>query len=178
MEQEVQSIDLSLVISIISLIIASITFSWVCYREFFAKPKMTGMIRVSNINEGSEVIGPFINLQFVNLGPGLCHISSLVTKKRPPLWFLGNKICNKLNNHTKWNVVRQNEENKYSSKLPKRLDVGETLDLYIDYNKQAFINKNFTHVGVTDSFGRCHWVNRKQFKEVQRQFNKEIQIIS
>ncbi len=175
---EPQSLDLSLVISIVSLVLASTTFGWVFYREFFAKPKMTGMIRVSNVDVGNELIGPFINIQFVNLGPGLCHVSSLITKKRPPLWFLGNKICNKLNNHTKWNVVMLAKENKYSSKLPKRLDVGETLDVYLDYDKQAFFNEKPTHIGVTDSFGRCHWVNRKQLKDVSRQFSKEIQITS
>jgi hypothetical protein len=60
--------------------------------------------------------------------------------------------------------------NAYSSKLPVSLDIGEKATFLLKSNKDSFLSVNPTHVGVTDSFGRFHWVSPASLRATKSEY--------
>lgn len=55
--------------------------------------------------------------------------------------------------------------NPLSGQLPKKLEVGEGLDLLFPYDVDCMLKEGYSHIGINDSFGRVHWAPKKQVKE-------------
>ncbi|MGD0252588.1 MAG: hypothetical protein ABSC01_07815 [Verrucomicrobiota bacterium] len=58
-----------------------------------------------------------------------------------------------------------------SGKLPKKLGVGDSIDLLFKYGPEFKLNPGTTQIGLRDSFDRVHWASRrdvKRFKEAHR----------
>ncbi|MBE4377156.1 hypothetical protein HJ031_22980 [Vibrio parahaemolyticus] len=57
-----------------------------------------------------------------------------------------------------------------SGQLPNKLEVGDTLDLLLPYDENCFLKEPFTHVGISDTYGRINWAKSKQVKIARQQW--------
>lgn len=64
--------------------------------------------------------------------------------------------------------------NPYCSKLPKKLEVGEKIDLFFTKEKDSFLAVDPTHVGIIDSFGKQHWSTSESLKQAKKEFFKNF----
>lgn len=90
---------------------------------------------------------------------------SMIVTKNAPLW---RRILRK----SQHGVIIFDYTNPMSDKLPKKLDVGESLNLLLPYEKKCFLSEPVTHIGVGDSFGRIHWAPQFDLVNAQRQYAK------
>jgi hypothetical protein len=65
-------------------------------------------------------------------------------------------------------------QNPLSGQLPAYLDVGERIDLLIRYERDCFLSEDFTHIGLSDSFGRIHWASAKDVKQARKAYQKKF----
>ena len=101
-----------------------------------------------------------------NFGPGVVHCRMLQLKKEP-LW-------RRLLRKTKHAVMLHDYTNRMSGQLPAKLDVGVNIDLLLDYSADCFMKETFTHVGLSDSFGRVHWCPRRDVLDAYRTYKKDF----
>lgn len=168
--------NISLYISITSLCVAIFALGWNFYRDVLLKPRIKGHIQISYIFHVEEKLGPYISLSFVNHGPGQIILESIFIAQKSILRFLGPTIANLLKKQTKWAHITHDYTNPYSGKLPKKLQVGEKLDLFLNCNQKAFLALNPTHVGIRDSFGRFHCVNQNQLAIAKKEFFQDFSV--
>jgi len=154
-------------ISILALCVSGISIGWNIYRDIVLKARL----RVSFSLR--EIMGPSIPmpiktlmLSATNFGPG--HIRCCMIQLRTaPLW-------RKLMRRSKRAVLLHDYTNPLSGKLPSRLEVGDTLDLLIPYDKDCFLREQCTHIGLSDSFGRVHWAPARDVPEARQEFKKDF----
>ena len=60
--------------------------------------------------------------------------------------------------------------NVHSSKLPAKVDVGETINLFVNYDKDCFLKGDYSKIGISDSFGKTHWAPKKQLSQLRKQW--------
>lgn len=71
-------------------------------------------------------------------------------------------------------VVIHDYENPLSEQLPRKLEVGEKIDLLLPYNGECLLHKGWSHVGISDYFGRTHWARRKDVTEANKKWQKDF----
>jgi len=159
--------SMSLYISIFSIAIATLALGWNIYRDVILKPRVKMRVSVSRIvSSGIPDQVTKIDVSATNFGPGKVRCN-MVDLRNAPLW-------RRILRRAKYAVVIEDYENPMSGHLPAKLDVGETIDLLFPYNQECFLSRNFTHVGVRDSFGRSHWTSRKDFSKAQAIYDKDF----
>lgn len=164
----------SLYISITSLCLAIFALGWNFYRDVLLKPRVKGSIQISHIFHGEGKLGPFLSICFVNHGPGQVVLESIYIAQKSMLRFLGPTLSGFFKKQTKWAHVMHDYINPYSGKLPHKLEVGEKIDLFFTSEKEAFLSIDPTHVGIRDSFGRYHCVNKKQLNLTKKEFFQDF----
>jgi hypothetical protein len=155
--------EIAIIISIISATIAGFSLGWNIYRDVVlkAKIKIDFGIKVI-IQHGNPSKPEFVNIAATNHGPGSVKLS-MVQMKDSSLWrWLFRK--------EKYAVVMHDYENPLSGQLPCKLEVGETLDLLFHYNVNCMLKNGWSHIGVSDSYGRIHWAKSKQVKKAISQW--------
>ncbi len=162
--------DKAIVVSSIAVVVSFFALGWNFYRDVVLKPRTMGSISISNIYHGGSTLGPFITLTFVNLGPGKLHLESIYIARLSRLRFLGRKVCKIFNAQSQYAHVMWDYTNKYSSKLPISIDVGEKASFLLKSDQDAFLSVDPTHVGVTDSFGRFHWISSKTLQATKSEY--------
>ena len=160
----------SLVISSISVAISIFALGWNFYRDVVLKSRAKGNISITNIYHKNEMFGPFITITIVNLGPSRLHLESIYIAKLSWFRFLGKRIARFLNRESKYGHVMWDYTNEYSSRLPTLLDVGEKASFLLKSNQESFLSVNPTHVGITDSFGRFHWVDSLSLRATKSEY--------
>src|SRR5438309_11493257 len=101
---------------------------------------MAGIRSASTIN-GAGFDEPYetLALSAINFGPGAITCS-MIQLKQAPIWrWLLRK--------TKHAVLIHDYENRLSGQLPRKLEVGEKIDLLIRWERDCFLSKPFTHIG-------------------------------
>ena len=71
-------------------------------------------------------------------------------------------------------VVMQDAGNPLTTRLPCRLDVGQTATILLPYEPRSFLKSEATHIGVTDSFSRVHYAPAKDLKTAKEQFRTDF----
>ena len=168
-------LDKALIVSCISVAISLFALGWNFYRDVILKSRAHGHISISHIVHGDKKLGPYILISFVNLGPGKLIIESIYIAKLPKVRILGKRICKLLNRTPEYAHIMWDYTNSYSSKLPASIDVGEKITLPLESNQSAFLAVDPTHVGVTDSFGRFHWVSSSSLALAKKEFFKKYE---
>lgn len=166
--------SLTIIISVIALLISAFSLGWNVYRDVILKPRLKVTTQISYIFHGEEKLGPYINIQATNLGPGSIACESVHIAKKSKLRFLGQKIMKYLNKENKYAFIVHDYTNQYSSKLPRKLEVGEKMDLLFNEDKDAFLAVDPTHVGLYDSFGRQHWCTGESLKQTKKDYFKDF----
>lgn len=162
--------DKAIIISSISAGVSIFALGWNFYRDVVLKSRAMGSISISNIYHGGQVHGPFINITIVNQGPGKLHLESIYIAKLSWWRMLGRSVSKVFKSESQYAHVMWDYKNPYSSKLPIVLDVGERASLLLNSDQKSFLSVNPTHVGVTDSFGRFHWVNSRSLRATKSEY--------
>ena len=159
--------NIALAISIASAVIASLSLGWNIYRDVVLRARVrVSFSIVSIIHESLPDRPRYLSISATNFGPGPVTLS-MPCAKNAPLW---RRIARK----TKHAVINPDYTNPLSGKLPKKVEVGDKLDLLLPYKKDCLLHARFTHVGLSDYFGRMHWAPRAQLKAAYRQYHEEF----
>lgn len=169
-----EDISLTILISVTALLISAFSLGWNVYRDVILKPRLKITTQISYIFHGEEKLGPYINIQTTNHGPGFITCESVHIARKSKLRFLGQKILKSINKENKYAHVVHDYTNPYSAKLPKKLEVGERMDLFFHENKDAFMAVDPTHVGIFDSYGRQHWSTSESLKQAKKDYFKDF----
>jgi len=158
---------LAIGISVFSVLIASLSLGWNIYRDIILKAKVDVSFAIVHlIHETLPERPQFINFKVTNFGPGPVIISMIHAKYAP----LKLRLLRK----TEHAVVLSDDTNPHSSKLPAKIEVGDKIDLLLPYGKECMLNREWTHVGVNDYYGRVHWVPKKQLIQARKQWLEDF----
>ncbi len=159
--------ELAILISLFSVLIASISLGWNVYRDVILKPKVVVTVGIKKfIGELVDSSLPFIGVTATNHGPGSVTLNALELRETL-LW-------KRITKTHKCAVLIHDYKNPYSAKMPKKLEVGDSLSLFVDYNSECFLKESFTQIGINDSFGRTNWASKKSLKEVRGRWLAEF----
>jgi hypothetical protein len=159
--------EIAIIISIISAAIAGLSLGWNIYREVVLKAKIKISFGIRTIIQyGNPVRPEYVNISATNHGPGSVNLS-MVQMKDSSWWrWLFRK--------EKYAAVIHDFKNPLSGQLPHRLEVGEKIDLLFHYNGDCMLKNGWSHIGISDYFGRTHWAESKQVKEAIDRWNKDF----
>lgn len=148
---------LAIIISLVSIAIGGLALGWNIYRDVILKPRLKVTFGVKIITHlAAPEQARFLVLSVTNHGPGSVNLN-MVRIRRTSFWLkiLGKEV---------YAVIPILSKSSYNNKLPRRLEVGDRVDLLLDYEENCFLKETFTHIGISDSFGRMHWANRKDLR--------------
>ena len=116
---------------------------------------------------GVKDAGPtYIGINAVNCGPGNTTLSLIILGKTSLYKWLPRK--------QESGVVIPDYENPASGNLPCELGVGERILLLFPYDSECFLKENMPHVGISDTFGRTHWMKTSEVKKMNARWRKEF----
>lgn len=100
-------------------------------------------------------------VSITNFGPGKTKATMLQLRKTSLWrWLFRRQV---------YAVLMPDYEDPLSGRLPSDLDVGDKLDLTFRPSDDIFIKKDdFTQVGISDPFGRTHWISRGEYERVKK----------
>ncbi len=155
---------LAIVLSVVSLVLASIAIFWNIYKEILLRPftDITGMI--SNIHHGGKILGPYINLTILNKGPGDLIINSIVVKR--------SSLIRKILHKEIFASIINDYTNPYNPKMPMKIELHNTATQLLTFDNDCFFKEDNTHIGYIDTLKRYHWMKKKHFNEMKKEFNK------
>jgi len=156
--------DLAIFISIFSVLLAAMSLGWNIYRDVVLKPKVIVTFAVKNIvNHGIGVSPDYVGITATNRGPGSVILNTLVLRE--------SSFWKKLTKNQRYAVLIGNcYIRPYSSEMPKKLQVGESLNLFIRYDQKCFLKESFTQLGIDDSFGRINWAPKGVMKKIREKW--------
>jgi hypothetical protein len=151
----------------LSLLISAFSLGWNVYRDVVLKARVKMRFSLSHIHHSTfpKPIDSLV-LSTTNMGPGQISLS-MIQLRAAPLW-------RRLLRKTKHAVMIHDYQNPLSGQLPAYLDVGERIDLLIRYERDCFLSEDFTHIGLSDSFGRIHWASAKDVKQARKAYQKKF----
>ena len=152
-------------ISVLALIISGTSILWNIYRDLLLKASMKVNVQISKIVQPGKDLGTFIVITATNHGPGSIICESIWIRKKS-LWLWVKRI-------SKYAFVIHDYTNPLSSKLPKKLEVGEKLQLLFPYKEKMFLANKPSDVGIMDSFGRIHWAEKNGLIKAIDKYLKE-----
>lgn len=158
---------IALLISILSLAVAALSLGWNIYRDVILKPKLKIGFGVKEIISPSlaEHLTKLI-LTATNFGPGRIKCS-MIELRNAPLW---RRVLRK----TRQAIIIHDYQNPMSAQLPATLEVGDKMDLILPYDKECCLSKPFTHIGLSDSFGRIHWAPTRDMRRAKEHYQKDF----
>lgn len=158
-------------ISLISVLLAGLSIGWNIYRDVLLKPKLRVDISISSLIGPDLPADPreteHIAVSAVNHGPGGAIICQGLHMKDASLW-------RRIRRKTKHYWVIHDWKNPLSDQFPKVLQVGERINLMLPFEEKCLLKSEPTHIGIGDSFGRTHWVPRRQVKEVNANYRERF----
>ncbi len=156
----------AILISILSIAIATLALGWNIYRDVILKPKLKVRFRISRIIHGEYKSPSKLSISATNFGPGKIKCNG-IDMKYTPIWM---KILRK----GKYATIIHDYNDPYSTKLPCELDVGDTCRLFLPFDKDCFLAEPCTHIGVCDTFDRIHWAPKKDLKKAKKEYYEKF----
>ncbi|MBD2551650.1 hypothetical protein H6G65_19195 [Microcystis elabens FACHB-917] len=155
---------LALLISGLSVAVASLSLGWNIYRDVIARPRVNMRMGVRQIVEdGESVNGYVVWVRCVNLGPGKVTLEVLVVRSG----FL-KRLKDTQGQFGFIKFVASAIPG--GSSLPLTLDPGEYADLLIPLNYDTFLGSTYTMLGIRDFHGRIHWAPSKDIRDARQQW--------
>ena len=156
----------SLYISVAALVVSVFSLGWNFYRDVILKPRLKVTAAVTRVGPTERGWEDFITVSAVNLGPGSIICNGILGEKKHFLRFWKKRISF---------YAIEDFNNPLSARLPKKLEVGESLMEFFNLKEDAFLSLDPTHIGVRDTFGRMHWASKKSLEKAKKDFFKEFQ---
>ena len=66
------------------------------------------------------------------------------------------------------------KDDPYSWSLPGKVEVGDKAFYPIPYQEDCILKTKPKKIGISDVFGRYHWVSKKDTKEMLKQYKKDF----
>lgn len=159
--------NIAIVISIISVGVASLSLGWNIYRDLVLKAKVQVDLGIRTILHSSMPDRPkFVGITVTNFGPGSVNLSMIQAKNAG----FGKWLLRK-SQHA---VIMFDYTNPLSARLPAKVEAGDRIDLLLPYNKDCFLKEDLTHVGISDFFGRVHWAPKKQIESARNSWLRDF----
>jgi hypothetical protein len=154
-------------ISLLALIVSAISLGWNIYRDVLLKPRVRVRLQMGQLHHPTfdEPVTSLI-LSATNHGPG--PVKCITIKAKEAQWW------RRLRHSVKHAVIMPDWTNPLSGKLPASLDVGNQVDLMLPWDTDSFVKYPFTHVGLSDTYGRIHWARRRDISQARRQWRDEF----
>ena len=151
----INKLKFSDVIALLALVVSGFSIFWNIYRDILLKARMKVRVQVSEIIQpGSTQRNSFIDIMATNHGPGVITCESIYARRRALFRWLKPRYLFIVPDYT----------NPLSTQLPKKLEVGEKITLFLPYKEKAILARKPTHLGIRDSFGRVHWADSNSLK--------------
>ncbi|MGO8323715.1 hypothetical protein ACC811_02390 [Rhizobium ruizarguesonis] len=158
--------DWALIISLLSFFVSLAGFVWNVWSKFiFPKAKVQVHFSVNLLIQEGEADHEMLVLHATNFGPGEIILHMAIGRARPSyLKKLNHLILNPLHNFP---LELEHTLGPFSGGLPKKIQPGESHSSYFVLLHEAFRDEPIVDVGFSDTFGRSHWVKRKQVTAVR-----------
>lgn len=159
--------EIAIVISVFSVVIATFSLGWNIYRDIILKARINIGLGVRTIIQRGNPNKPkYVDLTVTNHGPGSVNLSMVQMKNTSLFKWLFRK--------QEYAVVIHDYENPLSAQLPHKLEVGEKIDLLFTYDKDCLLKDGWSHVGISDYFGRSHWAKKKEVREANKRWCRDF----
>ena len=157
----IDKLKFSDVIAVIALVVSSFSIFWNIYRDILLKARLKVKVQVSEmIQPRSTQRNSFIDITATNHGPGAITCESIYARRRALFRWLRPRYLFIIPDYT----------NPLSTQLPKKLEVGEKITLFLPYKEKAVLARKPTHLGIRDSFGRVHWADSNSLEEAVKTY--------
>jgi hypothetical protein len=155
---------IALLISGLSVAVASLSLGWNIYRDVIAKPRVNIRMGIRQVVEDGESVDGYVAwVRGVNLGPGKVTLELIVVRKRIPTGW-GN-------GYGRFGIVKfVASAVTGGSTLPLTLDAGECADLLLPLNRDTFLGSTYSMLGIRDFHGRIHWAPSRDMRAARRQW--------
>ena len=147
------------------MLLAAVSLGWNIYRDVILKPRVVVSFGQRNIIGAGECSPNFIVINAVNLGPGPVTLNAVVLRD--------TSILKKLTRKQRYAILLHDDQNPYSTKMPSKLEVGESINLFVNYDDECFIKSHFSDLGISDSFCRTNWASRNYMRELRGKWLKD-----
>ncbi len=155
--------EIALAISILSLLVAGASFGWNIYKEIGLRARVGVDLSIVTLISGYEDINPvFVMVHCVNRGPGKVKLDNLHFK------FI--KLLDQGKTKVGYAITAYDREHPNSSSLPVAIDVGETARFLVPFTADCFLKLDVTDFAVSDSFGRDHWIKKRQLQKARSEY--------
>lgn len=171
--------QLSLIVSFIALGLSAVALGWNIFRDIALRAIVGVTIDKMSVVQGGNQRGPFLWIKAVNKGPGPVVLRVIEFRAWPwhmrlfrslRIWWLVRWLYD----GSLQGAIMHDWTNPHGDQLPKKLEVGEQLDLPLPWDRNSGLSKNPSHVGIRDSFGRVHWAPSTQLKEIVKKWKTEF----
>ena len=158
--------DIAILISCISLAAAFFSLGWTVYRDVYLKARLriNFMLGILHHETFSKPVWRY-SIGVSNLGPGKINLQSIFVQDYS-LW-------KKITRGIRYAHIMYDFKSPLSGRLPYILDVGQRLDLSFDPEDCKFLDEGYSHIGLTDSFGRLHWCRKRDYIEAVKAYREK-----
>ncbi|MGB2806653.1 MAG: hypothetical protein WBC22_02850 [Sedimentisphaerales bacterium] len=157
---------LTITISGFAIVISVVALLCNIYCNVIMKPRLKVRLYISIIMQGEYTTPSKISISATNFGPNKIRCNGIHANSAT-LW-------RRIFRQDKYAFLTHDYNDSYSSKLPCELDVGETCNLFISFDKDCFLVEPFTNVGIMDSFGRTHWAPKKDIAKARKEYKERF----
>ena len=149
------------------MLIATFSLGWNIYKDVILKPKIKVSFKViSFVHDSPKGEAPVIHLKAVNMGPGQITTCMPTSKS--------TSLRKKITRKTQYWNISPDFSHPLSSKLPHRLEMAESTNLFFPYKEDCFLKNKFTHIGIYDSFSKYHWAAKEDLEAAQKQYRNDF----
>ena len=157
----------AVIISVASIVLASLSLGWNIYRDIVLKAKLKVRFMVGSVTTTVSQ-KPLLRLiiSATNFGPGKIRCTMLFLKN--------SSLLKKLARKTKYAALIHDYTDQMSGNLPCELEIGEGRDFLLKFEKDCFLSESWTHIGIKDSFGRIHWASKRNVKAARKLYKEQF----
>ena len=156
---------IAIIVSSLSAVIAGLSLGWNIYRDVILRPRLKVKFAVkrlfirglNNPSDGVDVLPKFISISVTNFGTRSTTIQAIRSKS-----------------------IKEKEllviDNLFDAEFPEKLEAGEKVKFELPYNKSycEFLLGDCILIGLEDSFGKIHWVKRRDLKKAHKEWKEDL----
>ena len=149
---------IAIVVSLISICVASLSLGWNIYRDIGLKPRVFVKFGVTYLDFHED--RKSLAISVTNLGRISITVNAINIKERS---FWRNPL-----KKTKYGYVQPDKGNSISDKLPKKLEAGEDAEFLLPYYENCLLKESLSHIGLQTSFGKIYWTKTRDMKKARK----------
>ncbi|MFH1033699.1 MAG: hypothetical protein V1806_04260 [Pseudomonadota bacterium] len=156
----------AIIVSSLSMLVASLSLGWNIYRDIILKAKLKVDFSPVII-AGGPLQGKMerLSISATNHGPGKIKLTGIYLAEK--------SLLKKATRKTKFAFLIYDYMDPLSGKLPCELEVGNEVNLFLSFEK-CFLSMDWTHIGIKDSFGRIHWAPRRNIVKAKKTYRDKF----